>query len=653
MKEFGVISAETTQALSVISLNPTRIQRATGQWDANGFVVGDFVRLTGFTVNEGTNNGTVKIRSILTTSTTDDTIEVENDIGNEPYMVLETGSSDERAMASPMLDLLNQEVTTLSTLWQITRIDGVVVRVADHDRDIVFGGNTYKRSAGFSRSAVEAKSDMSPDQMQIDGILVSEDILEADIRAGRYDGAAVLMFLVDHTAPDATGKLAMRRGTFGEFTLMNNGMFQVELRGLTQYLGRNIGEVLSPTCRADVFDSASANRCKLNSAGTDPVTGKPYTETTFVEAVTSRQRFTVPALGSAQEIPATSTAELKNAMMSAAGVATMQVNVLDGTELRPFEISTPAGLDGIRNNPAAYYVLTADLDMSAFGFWTPIPNFQGSLDGRGYEIQNLRCDRVIEGQAAGPSALFENTLLGATIRRLGIRDGAFRANSGTFYKAPFVAEVSGALIEDCYAISNTITTDTTNCGGFIGNCDSAEGTTTVNRCYAANDTVIGTVGTRVGGFTGNQEGSGSAGALSNCYFDSDTWGSTSTGIFGGDTTALTTPQMQSRTTLAFGAIAFADTWKLPKMLHGAPTVTFLDAGPDTITRNRGSWLLDNFENGQSIRISGTVSNNGTQTITAISATVITVAGALTNESNVVGAIIERASYALILDPGRV
>ena len=67
------------------------------------------------------------------------------------------------------------------------------------------------------------------------------------------------------------------------------------------------------------------------------------------------------------------------------------------------------------------------------------------------------------------------------------------------------------------------------------------------------------------------------------------------------------------------------------VITSEPTLTF-DATGDTITRNRGSWLADGFRVGDSVTISGTVSNNVTKTITALSATVMTFASGLVNET---------------------
>lgn len=57
-----------------------------------------------------------------------------------------------------------------------------------------------------------------------------------------------------------------------------------------------------------------------------------------------------------------------------------------------------------------------------------------------------------------------------------------------------------------------------------------------------------------------------------------------------------------------------------------PTLTFTDggAGTDSIVRNRGSWLDDGFRVGDSITVTGTASNNFTKTVSAVTATTLTI-----------------------------
>jgi len=64
---------------------------------------------------------------------------------------------------------------------------------------------------------------------------------------------------------------------------------------------------------------------------------------------------------------------------------------------------------------------------------------------------------------------------------------------------------------------------------------------------------------------------------------------------------------------------------------GGRTLTFADANPDTITASSGSFISDGYKAGMTLTVAGTASNNGTFTITAVTATVITVSGALAAE----------------------
>lgn len=58
---------------------------------------------------------------------------------------------------------------------------------------------------------------------------------------------------------------------------------------------------------------------------------------------------------------------------------------------------------------------------------------------------------------------------------------------------------------------------------------------------------------------------------------------------------------------------------------GAPTLTFAEVGAtgDTITRSRGSWLVDGFRDGDTITVDGTVSNDVNGTVSTVTATVLT------------------------------
>lgn len=98
----------------------------------------------------------------------------------------------------------------------------------------------------------------------------------------------------------------------------------------------------------------------------------------------------------------------------------------------------------------------------------------------------------------------------------------------------------------------------------------------------------------------------------------------------------------SATALTMGATDFDAEGPIAGVnIVGYPTLTFTAAG-NTLARNRGSWLDDGFRVGDSVVISGTTSNNATRTITALTATVMSFASGVVNETistnvaNVVG-----------------
>lgn len=149
-------------------------------------------------------------------------------------------------------------VTTLATCWSITRRDGLNFAFTDHDQDILFEGATYRARFGYARTALTSDSSLSVDNLDVDGIFDSEAITEADMRAGLFDFAEVRIFLVNR-ADTSMGALRLRRGWLGEVTLTEQGTFRTELRGLTQALQQEIGELYSAECRADLGDA----RCRV------------------------------------------------------------------------------------------------------------------------------------------------------------------------------------------------------------------------------------------------------------------------------------------------------------------------------------------------------------------------------------------------------
>ena len=186
-------------------------------------------------------------------------------------------------MRSQTTDMTNhqaQELTTLTSCWEIFLRDGRVLRLTSHDADLVIDGETYVAEAGFDRTAIAVGAELDVDTVEVNSFVSSAGISEEDIRMGRLNGARYRMFAVNWQLPDA-GQTRLRSGRLGEVLLARSGRLRIELRSLADFLAQNAGDVFSPTCRADVGDS----RCKFPIL--PPELGRD-------EAVTLGQFFRVP-----------------------------------------------------------------------------------------------------------------------------------------------------------------------------------------------------------------------------------------------------------------------------------------------------------------------------------------------------------------------
>ncbi len=187
-----------------------------------------------------------------------------------------------KATTSPMRSHLAQECTTLAFCWRIVRTDTVSFFFTSHDQDLLIDGDTYISKAGFSPTAMAAKSDFSVDNMECAGFFDDASITEVDLRAGAFDYADLYVTLANwKDTSDTMGRINLPRAKLGEVVSAPQGYFKTEVRGLTQLLQQVIVELYGPACKADVFDG----RCGLLKA--------LYECTATVLTVTDQSNFTV------------------------------------------------------------------------------------------------------------------------------------------------------------------------------------------------------------------------------------------------------------------------------------------------------------------------------------------------------------------------
>lgn len=166
---------------------------------------------------------------------------------------------------------LAKGLTTVARAWEVTRRDGRRFGFTDHDRDLSFYGVVFRADTGMSAAAIQQGTGLSVDNTEAIGALSDASVTEADIAAGRFDGAEVTAWLVNWA--DVSERKLLFRGSLGEIT-RSGGAFSAELRGLTEWLNRPVGRVYQAPCLAVLGDA---------SCGVDTTADGMWAEVTVTE----------------------------------------------------------------------------------------------------------------------------------------------------------------------------------------------------------------------------------------------------------------------------------------------------------------------------------------------------------------------------------
>lgn len=156
---------------------------------------------------------------------------------------------------------LDGALNTLAFCWRIERRDGVTIGLTSHDRDLEISGLLYRAAPGMTPSAVRSGIGLEGEDSDVAGALTSDAISEADLMAGRWDGAALELRLTQWEAPGALW-LLLARGEMGAVS-RKGAAFTAELIGAAAVLGVPVAPSTSPDCRARLGDKA----CRVDMAG--------------------------------------------------------------------------------------------------------------------------------------------------------------------------------------------------------------------------------------------------------------------------------------------------------------------------------------------------------------------------------------------------
>lgn len=164
-----------------------------------------------------------------------------------------------RHIPEEMAARIESGAATLCHAWMLTASDGLVLGFTDHDRDLTVDGVTCRAASGWTAGVAETEVGLTAGSLAVGGGLDSEALTEADIAAGRYDGACVDVWKVDWARPDL--KVRLWAGTIARMR-REGERFLADLQGPLAALERVVGRIYGRDCDAGLGDG----RCRVNRA---------------------------------------------------------------------------------------------------------------------------------------------------------------------------------------------------------------------------------------------------------------------------------------------------------------------------------------------------------------------------------------------------
>lgn len=182
----------------------------------------------------------------------------------------------------------------------------------------------------------------------------------------------------------------------------------------------------------------------------------------------------------------------------------------NGTQLAPWQITTAAQLDAVRNNNGTntgvkYFKLMNDIDlnnlpMTETGNWTPISTTAAFIDfdGNGYVIKNLT---IIKGTTTSPNYQSFAGVLQGSIRNLGLVN----------------VNIDAPKVGSCGAFA-----------GYVGGAKpgaNSYATGRIENCYATGYISSGGATGGIAGYVGRHANDGTPSYIKNCYFSGQLYNS--------------------------------------------------------------------------------------------------------------------------------
>lgn len=182
----------------------------------------------------------------------------------------------------PQYLLRNYKTHRFATLWTIVRKDTTTLRFTDHDKDIVFGGNTYSSATAPDATAREMRAALGPSNLDLRAAFSTGLVTVSDLKKGLYDEADITEEVVDWYYPDVVGCLR-KRVYYVDRVEFTDSTWTIQVMSVAGKLEKREGRVHDKYC-PHVFGEGI---CYQGGAGVDLETASKKTALQTVAAVSS------------------------------------------------------------------------------------------------------------------------------------------------------------------------------------------------------------------------------------------------------------------------------------------------------------------------------------------------------------------------------
>lgn len=161
-----------------------------------------------------------------------------------------------RDLPEEMAARIESGAASLCRAWLLRPVEGEALGFTDHDRDLEVEGVVCRARTGWTQGAAGSATGLAPGDMTIGGA-TDERLAEADIVAGRFDGARLETWRIDWERPDL--KIRTWTGTVSRIRREGEA-FTAELDGPLAALDRVVGRAYGRACDARLGDE----RCRVD-----------------------------------------------------------------------------------------------------------------------------------------------------------------------------------------------------------------------------------------------------------------------------------------------------------------------------------------------------------------------------------------------------